>query len=107
MRHERRGFTVLELVISIAVFTILIAILLPAVHSVHESSRVAACRNNFRQVNLALQNYITTFRQFPKTNTRHGTSLVTLLPYLEKQALYEVLTGQGRCDRRSSKLCIA
>ena len=95
MRHERRGFTVLELVISIAVLTILIAILLPAVHSVHESSRAAACRNNFRQVNLALQNYVTTFRQFPKTNTRHGTSLVALLPYLEKQALYDVLTGQA------------
>ena len=38
-RHDRAGFTVLELLISIAVFTILIAVLLPAVHSVHESSR--------------------------------------------------------------------
>jgi len=94
-RQERHGFTVLELIISIAVFTILIAILLPAVHSVQESSRAAACRNNFRQVNLALQNYVTTFRQFPKTNTSQGTSLVVLLPYLEKQALYDVLTGRA------------
>ena len=100
-QHKRHGFTVLELLISIAVFAILIAILLPAVHSVQESSRAAACRNNFRQVNLALQNYVTTFRQFPKTNTRQGTSLVVLLPYLEKQALYDVLTGQavGRISR--------
>lgn len=94
-RHQRQAFTVLELIISIAIFAILIAILLPAVQSVHESSRAAACRNNFRQVNLALQNYVTTFRQFPKTNTRLGTSLSVLLPYLEKQALYDVLTGEA------------
>lgn len=94
-RHDRAGFTVLELLISIAVFTILIGVLLPAVHSVHESSRSVACRNNFRQVNLALQNYVTSFRQFPKTNTRQGTSFVVLLPYLEKQALYDVLVGQA------------
>ena len=93
-RQRRNGFTVLELIICIAAFTILIAVLLPAVHSVHESSRSSACRNNFRQVNLALQNYVTSFRQFPKTNTSQGTSLVVLLPYLEKQALYNVLTGQ-------------
>jgi prepilin-type N-terminal cleavage/methylation domain-containing protein len=94
-RHARAGFTALELLISIAVFTILIAVLIPAVHSVHESSRSVACRNNFRQVSLALQNYVTSFRQFPKTNTRHGTSFVMLLPFLEKQALYDVLVGQG------------
>lgn len=93
--HDRSGFTALELLISIAVFTILIAVLLPAVHSVHESSRSVACRNNFRQVSLALQNYVTSFRQFPKTNTRQGTSFVMLLPYLEKQALYDALVGQA------------
>lgn len=94
-RHDRAGFTVIELLISIAIFAILIAVLLPAVHSVHESSRSVACRNNFRQVSFALQNYVTSFRQFPKTNTREGTSFVVLLPFLEKQALYDVLVGQA------------
>ena len=96
MAHgTRAGFTVLELLISIAVFTILIAVLLPAVHSVHESSRSVTCRNNFRQVNLALQNYVTNFRQFPKTNSPQGTSFVVLLPYLEKQALYDAIVGRA------------
>ncbi len=94
-RPNHAGFTVLELLISIAVFTILIAVLLPAVQSVYESSRSVACRNNFRQVGLALQNYVTSFRQFPKTNTSQGTSFVVLLPFLEKRALYDVLHGQG------------
>ena len=95
MKHQdRAGFTVVELLISIAVFTILIAVLLPAMHSVHESSRSVSCRNNFRQVSLALQNYVTSFRQFPKTNTHQGTSFVVLLPFLEKQALYDVLVGR-------------
>ena len=94
-RKNRSGFTILELLISITVFTVLIAVLMPAVQSIHESSRSTACRNNFRQVNLALQQYLTTFGQFPKTRTVQGSSFVMLLPYLEKRALYDAIIGEA------------
>lgn len=94
-KHKRSGFTMLELLISIVVFTILVAVLMPAIQSIQESGRSATCRNNFRQVNLALQQYVTTFRQFPKTRNASGSSFVVLLPYLEKRELYDAITGQA------------
>jgi len=94
-RNRRSGFTVLELLISMGVFTVLIAVLAPAVQLIHESSRSTQCRNNFRQVNLALQQYVTTFGQFPRTGAIPGSSFVVLLPYLEKQALYDAIIGEA------------
>lgn len=63
----RRGFTIIELLVTIAIIGLLIALLLPAVQMARESSRRAQCLNNLRQMGVAFHNYHSAHNQFPPT----------------------------------------
>lgn len=65
----RRGFTLVELLVVIAIIGILIALLLPAVQAAREAARRSTCRNNMKQLGLALHNYAETFGAFPPSST--------------------------------------
>ena len=66
-----RGFTLIELLVVIAIIALLIALLLPAVQQAREAARRTACKNNLKQIGLALHNYADVFGTFPPGRIVH------------------------------------
>jgi len=97
-RPARRGFTLIELLVVIAIIAVLIALLLPAVQQAREAARRTQCKNNLKQIGLAVHNYENTFRVFPfgKGASYPGAPVYArwsqhamILPYLEQGNLYQ------------------
>lgn len=112
LRKVRRwaAFTLIELLVVIAIIAVLIALLLPAVQQAREAARRSQCKNNLKQLGLALQNYHSTASIFPSNRTvrsdydgpgpnpygsgqgyKHGSIGWTamLLPYIDQTPLYK------------------
>lgn len=100
-----RGFTLIELLVVIAIIAILIALLLPAVQQAREAARRSQCKNNLKQIGLALQNYHDNNKAFPislyggygdtagvggwQQTSRSWGWPVRVLPFIDQDALYK------------------
>jgi len=70
---KRAGYTLIEVLATLAIIGILVGLVLPAVQSAREASRRSHCANNQRQIGLAMQNYVESFGVFPPINLYTGT----------------------------------
>jgi prepilin-type N-terminal cleavage/methylation domain-containing protein len=102
---RRRGFTLIELLVVIAIIAVLIGLLLPAVQKVRESAAAAHCKNNLKQMGIALNAYHESNQQFPTggegtdfVNAPSGPSVFAkhstftmILPYIEQDNVYKMM----------------
>src|SRR5580692_734663 len=100
VRKRMRGFTLIELLVVIAIIAVLVSLLLPAVQQARVASRRTQCKNNLKQLGLALHNYESSLMTFPPNLVPGGNFnysggnwgvLAFLSPYLDQTSIYNLM----------------
>ncbi len=99
-RFRPRGFTLIELLVVIAIIAVLIALLLPAVQNAREAARRTQCKNNLKQIGLAIHNYADSHRFLPpsycyaggiSSNNASWSIHGRILPQLEQASAFSMV----------------
>lgn len=112
----RGGFTLIEMLVTMSIIAVLIALLLPAVMQCREAARRTQCMNNLKQMGLAIYNYESAHNVFPpgcvnptgpirsEVTGYHMSWMVQLLPYLDQQNLLDTMDfSVGAYDQNNSR----
>ena len=110
IKSKLSGFTLIELLVVIAIIAVLIALLLPAVQQAREAARRSQCKNNLKQIGLALHNYAEIYGAFPPgcvdtnpewaspaavASNQNGLGWATfILPMIDQAPLYNLIGTQ-------------
>jgi len=114
--RRRRGFTLIELLVVIAIIAVIVSLLLPAVQNAREAARRTQCRNNLKQIGVALHNYHTSHNVFPPGYVSGATWPATtngwswcaqLLPCLDQLPLYEKINFQLPVEDPANQAAVA
>ncbi len=94
-RRRSRGFTLIELLVVIAIIAVLVALLLPAVQQAREAARRSTCKNNLKNLGLAMANYEELHRVLPFGFDSRGTFWsAMILPQIDQSPLFDTLIWQ-------------
>lgn len=114
VRRASTGFSLVEMVVVIAVTGLLLALLLPAVQSAREAARRSSCSSHLHQLGLALHQYQEVHSVLPPGSVTKGPAFprlsgwgweTFLLPYIEQSSLYQQIQFEERTgDHPNSEL---
>jgi prepilin-type N-terminal cleavage/methylation domain-containing protein len=103
-RGRDRGFTLIELLVVIAIIAVLVALLLPAVQQAREAARRSQCKNNLKQLGVALHTYHETFNMFCPLAVRTQSNITDLawcysiLPYVDQAPLFTGISAAAAAN---------
>lgn len=107
-QNHRHAFTLVELLVVVAILALLVALLVPAVQAARESARRSQCANNLRQLGIGMQSHHTLVGSFPEGmampqnrvqyGDSYGTWQMTILPFIEQAQLWTAYRNYGNRD---------